>query len=267
MTLKCNLFAAAALIGLSQFASAANPFNSFDAAQYNVYGAGVDGVISLALGQYGNFTTQQLVERPSAAAALSDEEIAKVVALVEDSPFNKFGHGLVGGNRVAVEYDAQQVARMAGVKNAAALRTAYAEAGQTQDPTLTIKEGPAGLAADESAAKLGADMQPKFEVREFNTRTVTSIEAELKALQTAGASVKSITFRGLLARSGGKAVGTLQLLFIGGALSNTAIAGYNAVEADRNIAWQCQADGCQQPSVLQYLFNTSNAVFYSFKAQ
>jgi hypothetical protein len=259
---------AATMLGFVHLANA-NEFNSFDAAKYNLYGSATDTAISLALGQYGNLTTLQLLERPSAAVPLTDAEIDRIVTAVNDSPFNRFGLGLVGGNRVKIEYDAAQVARMAGVKNAQALHSAYNEQLVKDEVRVRLNQGPAGVAADDALVALGEEIQPKFQVKEINTFTVSDIQNELKALQASGASVRSVTLRGLLARSSGKVVGTVQLLFVGGAVSNAAMAALNGYQGlNNNVQWQCsEGQQCGDADVLTYLFNTSNAVFYNFQAE
>lgn len=268
----------ASLTLASSFASAAN-FTATNAAETDALAATAQLGVRMALGQYENFVTTQLVSRPSVITGLTANEVSYIMSTVNNSVLNDFGLGTSGGGRLTLEYDATQAAHMAGARNGNTLAKVYAQAGPKAAEDVNLTQTPGGAAAGESSAVVAEQLKPEFRTLEINTRTISSLETELTQLQADGVSVRSVTFRGFLPRLGGKVVGTLQLLFLTAAVSNGAHAMTYAYQgATQNVdTWQANrcsqvqtksgvAANCEQPGVLSALFNSSNYVFAKFYA-
>lgn len=265
-----------AIIFTSTLAAAEQPFTNLDAAKQNGLSSMAQGGITFVLNRIGQLTTTELVSHPTEPKALTDSEIDKIVRWADQSKTQNLGIGQLGGDRVIIEYDAQQVARMAGIRNQKALADAYREAVKSAaaaqlDNSLAIDMDLVNRAATE--------LKPEYTVKQINTRTVSDLRSELKALAADSASVRSVTFRGLFATQGKRVLGALQIIFLGGSASNAAHSAYYAYNGltDSVDTWQTsrctQVQGvggqqtvCNPPSILTYLFNTSDAIYYRFHA-
>lgn len=253
------MFAATMLIGAGPLASAETALTYKDAVTLNMNQSLKDGGIAFLFNQGQKFVTSQMISKET-FTTLTDADIQDIMARVEKSWTSGFGVGELGGDRIILTYDADQVARVAGVKSGTVLTQATTSAGAPVD--ANVRQAPVGVAADEIAAKVAKDLEPNFVTKEFNTFTTSDIEGKLKEIQAAKASVRTVTYRGLLMNNGIKVAGVLQWVFVASSASNAVAATYNSLHTfDADAKWQSESTA---PDWFNYMFNHSAYVSYHF---
>lgn len=263
----------------AQLAHAKPAYTYQDASKDAVKTATAQGIFTLALNKYDQFVTTQIIDRGLAPSALTDGDIQQIMNVVKNSPLRQFGLGQIGGAQLDMSFDETQYGRYLGAKNAKAISNVYGEAGKMEgDVKVALTQSAGGVTGDQTALALADANLPSYESKVVNLKTVGSDEnllAYLTQLKDAQATVRTVTFKGLVPRAGKFVAGTLQVMFVGGAALNSYNA-YNYYQksqtepADQWTKERCAAVNgelpadCQAPGWLSYLIDSSEAIFYNF---
>ena len=244
---------------------------------------------ALVLGNYYSaFTTATPFDMGPAARVLNDAEIDQIVRMVDRSPLAGFGLGEAGGGRLSLVYDEEQFLQSVGRKNYASLIQGAADQGgkaaSESSERFLVGISPEGAGADEVRMRMTETAKAQFSSREINLRTLArgqsrpqAVKALLTELKANGVHMQSVQMRGFIPRMGGVAVGTLNIVLVGSAASNTSIAiGYGLDRVTRRANTDFMEDSCsgydpeigyvdcEAPGFLESLLNSSEATFYYF---
>ena len=276
------------LVSTSVFAQTnkSGSYTTSSAAVTDTVSALAQSGLTWVLQQNLQFTAKGLVDKEIVDEPLTPELIERIMTYWDGRMFQKFGIGEIGGNVLSVTYDATQAARLAGARNQEALNAEYAKAARANAPAVATTTTPPPPALAQNTPPLNDGVveavEPQYKTVDISSLSVTDLKGQLTSLMEAKVAVRSVTFRGLLSRMGSRAVlGSLQVLFIGGAAGNLAHAAYYAKTAfsapvdtwtsDRCSQIKTQSTGqtdtvCPPPNILTNWLDSSNVVYYKFFA-
>lgn len=278
------------LTSISSIAAESKTYTYGDAAVTNLIAAGAEAGMAFVVGNSTKLITTQLLPNSDIMPrALTDPDVKSIVRKISASPFNTFGLGTLGGSEITAEIDVAQRTRMLAIKNAKTAAAAYHTNPSTS--VNDIRLSPGGAAADKKMMEVVRNTAPEFATEKWNVRSATGVdsfwnlnpsddlknlEARLIELKNAGVSFRTLTFRGILPRATGAVAGTIQVLLVGGAVSNSAnaaIYGAMAVTGENQewVSRRCGStrvmsvkESCEKAGVAEALLDTSEYMFYKF---